>query len=31
MRSETTGGDLVERQAADEDRMGVCDSGNDAN
>jgi hypothetical protein len=31
MRSETTGGDLVERQAADEDRMGVCDSGNNAN
>jgi hypothetical protein len=31
MRSETAGRDLVERQAADEDRMGVCDSGNNAN
>jgi len=31
MRSETAGRDLVERQAADEDRMGVCDSGNHAN
>jgi hypothetical protein len=30
MRSETAGRDLVERQA-DEDRMGACDSGNNAN
>jgi hypothetical protein len=31
MRSETAGRDLAERQVADEDRMGVCDSGNNAN
>jgi hypothetical protein len=31
MRSETAGRDLAEHQAGDEDRMGVCDSGNNAN
>jgi hypothetical protein len=31
MRSETAGRDLAEHQAGDEDRMGICDSGNNAN
>jgi hypothetical protein len=31
MRSETAGRDLAEHQVGDQDRMGVCDSGNYAN
>jgi hypothetical protein len=31
MRGETAGSDLAEHHAGDEDHMGVCDSGNNAN
>jgi len=31
LRSKTAGRDLAERQGSDEDRMGVCHGGNDAN